>query len=163
MRALQVPPDPSTAFVDADRRIGRTLLRAIPLAAVAVALVVGVGAYTIHTFRAATGSADLDAMTRDVRSVTPTGSHETSVKRYGCGGLGDSEPRTVTRVLAVDAGNSSASVLNEIGRHFHGRNWADTPGTVPGGLSVEHGDRFLVVTRDPSHVYLQLQAVGLLC
>ena len=162
MRALQVPPDPSTVFVDAKQSFGRTALRAIPLIALTVAVITVIAVFAIHEYRSARAT-ELDAMTPELRSVTPGGTHEKSVKGFGGCGLGYSEQPTVTRVLSVDRDASSASALSEIARHFRDRGWGPSTRAVPGGFTLEQNGRALAATRDPSHVYLTLYAVRLIC
>ena len=134
------------------------------LVAVSVAFTVGVGLLVLYNVHPKSESEVLDSMTRDARNTTPAGSRENSVQRYTCDQAGtDSGSPTVVRVLDVDESASASQVVNEIGESFQNRHWSPTPGQVPGGISLERGNRFAMVTRRSGRVYIQVEDASILC
>jgi hypothetical protein len=155
-RVLTEPTD------ETERR--RTFVLLFVLGLVTVGVLVIVGLLALHNFHGKSVSSVLDSLTIEARKTTPAGSSENSVQRYKCEDAGDSGSPTVVRVLDVDRSASPTRVLNEVGDGFRNRHWSRTPGQVrDGGISLERGSRFAIVTRQSGRVYIRLEDTSILC
>jgi hypothetical protein len=90
----------------------------------------------------------LDGLEREVRAVTPTGTRETSLRRYDCGeGGDDSAPPNVGRHLAVATPGAERAAIDALVAGFRQRGWATNhlaaDKTIP---SLVSGDRVLWFT-----------------
>jgi hypothetical protein len=103
----------------------------------------------------------LDGLQRELRAVTPSGTHVTSLRRNDCREQDSASP-SVDRYLAIDTPGAELAAIDALETGFRGRGWATNEWAVDKTIpSLVSGDRVLSFTPTNNTVVVSMVEGGL--